>query len=148
MDETEADLFRIPHDRRLLLLEGLGEALGLERELAGLYERLLASLPPTAPVEQVAELARETQAHGDRVRELIVALGGSPRPPASGDGPGTRSRGELYSRAFEAERRLLGGYRDLAALLSAPALRPSLVALAAEEGRHLQHLVNLYRRYS
>ncbi|MBI2461919.1 MAG: ferritin-like domain-containing protein [Candidatus Rokubacteria bacterium] len=148
MDETHPDLSSLPRGRRLILLEGLGEALGLERELAALYDRLASSLPPTAPVELVAELARETEAHGARVAALIVALGGHPPPPASAAGPGTGSRGDLYSRVFQAERSLLAGYRDLVALLPDPAVLPPLVTLVGDEGRHLNRLLDLYRRYS
>jgi len=148
MDEPRPDLASLPRVRRLILLEGLDGALRLERELAALYARLASSLSSAAVADQVAAMAREAQTHGEWVLELILALGGT--PPASP--PDARelavSRGELYSRAFRAERSLLAGYRDLAALLPDPAVLPPLVALIGDEGRHLNRLVDLYRRYS
>lgn len=99
-------------------------------------------------MDQAAALARETRVHEERVGALIADLGGSPPSPAPPAGSEPGSRDELYARAFQAERSLLAGYRDLAALLPEPALLPPLAILVAEEGRHLQRLIDLYRRYS
>lgn len=108
----------------------------------------MRGLPAAWAVDQAAALARETRVHEERVGALIADLGGSPPSPAPPAGSEPGSRSELYARAFQAERSLLAGYRDLAALLPGPALLPPLAVLVAEEGRHLQRLIDLYRRYS
>lgn len=136
----------LPLPRRVAIARALTDALDTERELAALYAAFAARTPLAALGAALTELAQAKVARVALLEGLIGASGSTPRAPL--DPSRVAERADFFARAFQAERALEVGYRELGALLAESMNPPGLRELVADAARHRELIRQLYVRYS
>jgi hypothetical protein len=139
-------LEELPLPRRIAIARILTDALAGERDLAALYTA--AARGPTTPRPLAAGFSELAQAKAARVAMLEGLVGAvAAGAPAPSNGL-PASRADVFARAFQGERALEGGYRELGTLVGDAREVPWLQELAADAARHRDLVRHLYVRYS
>jgi len=153
MPDAPPSVRDLPAPQRVAIATLFRESLATERELAHLYGRFAERTPIVRLRAALEELTREKDAQVTALARLapVLAEDGAAAPAEpSRPGPdaGVVQRSDLFTRAFEAERTLEGGYRELLVLLGNQAVRSELARLFQASARHRTLLRTLYLWYS
>ncbi len=154
MPDAPPSVRDLPVPQRVAIATLFQEILATQSELAHLYGRF-AERTPIAPLRAaLEELTREKEAQVTALARLapVLAEDGAEAPvEPSRPGPrdaGVAQRSDLFTRAFQAERTLEGGYRELLVLLGSQAVRSEVAGLFQASARHRNLLRTLYLWYS
>jgi len=154
MPDAPPSVRDLPAPQRVAIATLFREILAAERDLAHLYGRFAERTPIVRLRAALEELTREKDAQVTALARLapVLAEDGAAAPAEpSRPGPpdaGVVQRSDLFTRAFEAERTLEGGYRELLVLLGNQAVRSELARLFQASARHRTLLRTLYLWYS
>jgi hypothetical protein len=152
--ESPPSLDAQPLPRRLAITELAGEILAGEGAMAHLYAGFARESTPHALRTGLEELALAKEAQVARAGEVFAPVGDLDTPlPSRFRAPAARvaapdRRAERFQEAFQGERELEVGYRELAALVAETGLLRGLDDLARWAARHRARLRELYLRYS
>jgi hypothetical protein len=135
----------LPLPHRVAVARVLTDALATERALARLYATFAAYTTLASLEAALTELARAKAA---RVAELEAWLGPAAAAAAAAPPDGVPTRDVFFARAFQGERALEVGYRELGGLLGGAARLPGLPELLAGATRQREQVRRLYVRYS
>jgi hypothetical protein len=154
MPDAPPSVRGLPAPQRVAIATLFQEILGTERELAHLYGRFVERTPIARLRGGLEELARAKEAQVTALARLAPVLTedgaeatAEPSRPGTLDA-GVAQRSDLFTRAFQAERTLEGGYRELAVLLGDQAVRSEVAGLFRASTRHRSLLRTLYLWYS
>jgi hypothetical protein len=133
--------------RRLVLADLVARLAGGLAERAGAYETAAAEADG-ALRQALAGLAEASRAQGVDLAPLARELGAPTTPPPPSPSGGATSLGTTLGEAFQAERTMEWGSRELAGLAPDPATRALAGRLAARAAANAQEVRRLYLRYT